>query len=33
LVQHVHIEDFAGRLTEKAKVSGWFVRYLNLLCL
>jgi large subunit ribosomal protein L31e len=22
LVQHVHIEDFAGRLTEKAKVSG-----------
>ncbi len=30
LVQHVHIEDFTNRLTEKAKVSAWSSSYLNL---
>jgi len=31
LVQHVHVEDFASRLTEKAKVSAWWHTYLTFL--
>ena len=29
LVQHVNLEDFSGRLTEKAKVSAWSTPYLK----